>query len=499
MGIIIRQAIKSSIVTYIGVLIGTLNFLFLFNRFLSTEQLGFYTTISSFPLIYASFANLGTSYVGIRFFNRFSSTENKHNGFLGYMLIAPLVGFSLFILIYSLGQDLFQKLYFKHSPLLVKYYWYFPLITFALIYMTNLEAYSRVHLRIVIPTMLREVFLKASNSILALLFGFHYITFDQLLYGIAFAYFLNVCFLLIYIKVLGRLYLDLDFSFLSKPIFKEMYRYGLWTILGGVTATLLINIEQTMLPAYQGGLNSTAIFFIAANIGIIITIPRNAVASISDPLLAASWKANNLAHVHQIYQKSALNLFIIGSLLFLAVWVNIDAIFMIIPNSDIYSLGKFVVLMVGINSVFDMATGLNSEILRNSSLYRYDLVIYITRFMLLMAANLIFIPLYSYNGAAFSLLISGVLYNLSKFYFIKQKLGIQPFSYSTLKVLLLGLAAYGIVLLIPNLNDSFWGIILGICIKSLAILTIYGIGVLFFDISQDISKAVRSVLRTKPI
>lgn len=299
--------------------------------------------------------------------------------------------------------------------------------------------------------------------------------------------------------MLDRLYLKFDFSFIKTPIFKEMYRYGLWTILGGLTATLLINIEQVMLPAYKGGLNSTAIFFIATNIGLIITIPRNTVASISDPLLATAWRNNHTAEIQNIYQKSSLNLSIVGLFLFLGIWTNIDAIFNIIPNASIFSQGKFVVLMVGLNSLFDMATGLNSEILKNSKLYRFDLAFYITRFAFLIIANLILIPLYSFNGAALSLLISGVVYNIFKFYFIKQKLNMQPFSNATLKVLLIGLITFGATLLFPAVKNNLYSSLLGIVLKGFTILLLFGGSIFYFKVSPDINKTINNWLKSKRI
>jgi O-antigen/teichoic acid export membrane protein len=310
MGIIIRQSIKNSVVTYVGVAIGTLNVLFLYNKFLSTEQLGLYTALTSFPLVFAGFAHLGTPHVGVRFFSQFADSEHQHNGFLGYLLFAPFVGFITFLLVYIGLKPSFQAAYSENSPLLLNYYWVLPVITFLLIYQTILETYSKVHLRIVVPAIIREIFLKLSNSSLALLFGFHYITFNQLVLGIVLAYCLSVCFLIVYIKILGRLYLRLDFSFFRKPIFKEMYQYGMWTMLGGATATALPHLEKMILPANNGGLANTAIFNIALSIGLVIAIPRNAIASISEPLLAESWRNNDLRHVGEIYQKSALNLLI---------------------------------------------------------------------------------------------------------------------------------------------------------------------------------------------
>jgi len=497
MGIIIRQSIKNSFVTYVGVAIGTLNVLFLYNKFLTPEQLGLYTALTSFPLVFAGFAHLGTPHVGVRFFNQFADAERKHNGFFGYILLAPLVGFMTFLLIYMGLKPSFEAVYAKNSPLLINYYWTFPVITFFLIYQTILETYSKVHLRIVVPAIVREIFLKATNSVLALLFGFQYISFNQLILGIILAYFFAVCFLLIYIKILGKFYLKLNFSFVRKPIFKEMYQYGLWTMFGGAAAIILPHIEKLMLPAYAGGLKNNAIFNIALSIGLVIAIPKNAIASISDPLLAESWRNNDIKHVGEIYQKSALNLLIIGLFLFLGVWCNIDSIFSIIPNSNIYQQGKFVVLIVGLYSVFDMATGLNSEILKNSPFFRYDLMFYIIRFVILLSVNLTLIPRYGYNGAAVAMLISVIVYNLVKFFFIKYKMGLQPFGIHTIKVILLGLVTYALTLLLPIFEGTAFNILITILMNSLTILIIFGGGVLFLNVSEDLNNVLKNIKKIK--
>jgi O-antigen/teichoic acid export membrane protein len=493
MGIIIRQGLKSSVVTYIGVVIGMLNVLFLYNKFLTPEQLGLYATLTSFPLVFAGFAHLGTPHVGVRFFKHFANSERQHNGFLGYILITPLIGFSVFLTIYVLFKESLQKVYIQDSPLLIRYYWALPIITLCLMYQTVLDSYSKVQLRIVVPAIIREIFLKSSNSCLALLFGFRYITFDQLVMGIVIVNALAAVFQLIYIKILGQLFLKLDFSFTRKPIFKEMVQYGLWTMLGGATATIMPHLEKMMLPAYSGGLERTAIFNIALSIGLVITIPRNAIASISEPVLAESWKNKDLKNIGEIYRKSALNLSIIGIFLFLGIWCNIDSIFSIIPNSDIYQKGKFVVLMVGLYSIFDMATGLNSEMLRSSPYYRYDFSFNIIRLIIALSVNFILIPIYGYNGAAVAMLISVIVYNLVKFFFIKYKMGLQPFGIQTIKVIILGLSTYGLTILIPVFEGNIWMIFLNIALKSITILVIFGGGVLWLNVSEDLNKTVKKI------
>ncbi|HEX8546291.1 MAG TPA: oligosaccharide flippase family protein [Cytophagaceae bacterium] len=495
MGIVIRQSFKNSIVTYIGVIIGTINVLFLYNKFLSAEQLGLFTALTSFPLVFASVAHLGTPHVAIRFFSQFHDENEKNNGFLMYLFVLPLLGFGLFLGVYAICSHWFTAIYVHNSPLLVNYYWVFPFLTFSLVYQVIFEAYSRVHLRIVVPAIVRELCLKLANSALALLYAANFLNFNQLLIGVVLVNFLALIVLIAYIKFLGKLFLKIDLSFIKKPVFKQMIRYGLWTMIGGATASALPHLEKLMLPAYEGGLEKTAIFNIALSIGMVIVIPRNAIAAISEPLLAAAWKNKELSQIGLIYKKSALNLLIIGLLLFLGVWCNIDSIFNLIPNSSIYQKGKFVVLFVGLYSVFDMGTGLNSEILRNSPYYKIDLSFYIIRFIILVLANLVLIPLYSYNGAALAMLISIIAYNLIKFVFIKQKLGFQPFDSTFLKVCVLALVTYCIATYLPTNNNSLTATLFAVCIKSLCVLFIFGGGVYYFKFSPDFNDQIQKITR----
>ncbi len=493
MGIIVRQSLKSSIVTYVGVMIGTINVLYLYNAFLSTDQMGLYSAMTSFPMVFASFTQLGIPLIAVRFFNRFNDELKQHNGFFVFLLVAPLLGCFIFSLLYLFGSDLFRWIYEDGSPLLVEYYYYLLPLTISLVYMTVLESYARVHLRIVVPAMIRELGIKLTNSALAIAFAMHWIRFDQLIAALVLVHFFAVLALLGYLQWLGRLYWRVDFSFVRKPVFKEMWQYGLWVIMGGVSVTLAMNIEKFFLAAYQNGMTNTAIFDIASKIALIIAIPRNALASISTPLLNESWQRNDMAHIDEIYKKSSLNLLIIGGVLFLGIWCNIDSIFKIIPKSAVYEQGKWVVLFVGLGRVVDMATGLNSELLIGSKYYRYDLVFYMFQTVMLIIANAVLIPLYGFNGAALAMLVALTLYNCTKFWFIYSKFGLQPFTPNTLKVIALLIGTFGITSLIPTSADDLEMALIGIVIKSLVIVAVFVGGVLGLRISEDANQTVEAL------
>lgn len=488
MGIIIRQGIKSSIVSYVGVVIGTINVLFLYNRYLSPEQLGLYVALTSFPLVFASIAHLGMPHVSVRFFNHFKDDQQQHHGFFAFLLLVPLVGCLLFTVLYLNCKPLFFYFYESNSPLLTHYYYFLLPITILLVYMNVLESYARVHLRIVVPAVVREVVLKLSNSALALLYGLSVLSFDQLVVGIVLMYLLANLLLVAYIAWLGRLYWRIDLGLVRKPIFKEMLQYGAWVLIGGASAVLVPQMEKLILPAYAEGMKNTAIFDIALKISLVIGIPRNAIAQISMPLLAESWKKGDLAHIAEIYRKSSLNLLIVGGFLFLGIWVNIEAIYNLIPKAEVYRAGKWVVLLVGLRQVIDMATGLNTEVIINSKYYRFDLLFYIILAVLLFSANLILIPLYSYTGAAMALLLSLSVYNAAKYWFIKRYLHMQPFDRATLKAIgLLGLA-YVLTLAVPNWQGGLGWILLGIVLKSALVSVVVIGGVLWLRLSEDASR-----------
>ncbi|MBP6755852.1 MAG: oligosaccharide flippase family protein [Bacteroidia bacterium] len=489
MGIIIRQSVKNSLVTYIGVIIGTINVLFLFNKFLSTEQFGIYTLLTSYPIVFASISNFGAPNILVRFFNRFKNLEEKHNGILGNSLFLSLIGYCFFLVLYFRSNSLFENIYGKESPLLIEYFWVFPIFTFFIILQSNLEAYCRVHLRIVFPAIVREIFHKGFNSILAIMFSYQLISFNQLIFGMLISLLIGVLGYLFYIKfVLHSLFLKLDFSFVKKPIFKEIYLYGFWIFIAGSAASTLPHIEKFFLPANKGGLEPTSIFAIALNIALVISIPRNAVAAISEPLIAESWNQNNLKNIEEIYKKSSLNLLIIGVLLFLGIWCNVENIFNIIPNTSIYSKGKIVVLLVGLYCLVDMATGLNSEMIRHSTFYKYDFYFFLLRFSFLTFANIYLIPMYSYVGAAWAMLVSGVFYNVVKYIFIFVKFNMQPFRAQTIYVLLLGLFTFTVASMVPSFGSSVIMNLLNIVVRSFVILILFVGGIAYFKMSDELDK-----------
>jgi O-antigen/teichoic acid export membrane protein len=266
-----------------------------------------------------------------------------------------------------------------------------------------------------------------------------------------------------------------------------MVVFGLFMFLGTGGGIIVAKIDTLMLGSIAG-LTSTGIYSIAFFIGAVIELPRRSLSEIATPILATAFKEDNKAKIKELYHKTSVNLLIVGGLFFVGIWSNIDAIFQLIPNSEVFAEGKYVVLFIGLAKLFDMSMGLNAEIITNSKYFRWN--IFLMPFLAIIAiiTNSILIPIYGITGAALATLISICSYNLIRFMLVAIKLKIQPFSLNTLKVVFsLGLV-YGINLLIPTF-DHF---LVDIAVKSSIILATYAFLILTLKPSENISELFES-------
>ena len=69
MGIIKRQSLKTSIVNYVGVLIGVVFFVFVFPHIVSEEYLGLIGLLQNLTFILVSLPMLGLAHVLLRFYS----------------------------------------------------------------------------------------------------------------------------------------------------------------------------------------------------------------------------------------------------------------------------------------------------------------------------------------------------------------------------------------------------------------------------------------------
>ncbi|MFW5762211.1 MAG: lipopolysaccharide biosynthesis protein, partial [Cyclobacteriaceae bacterium] len=236
------------------------------------------------------------------------------------------------------------------------------------------------------------------------------------------------------------------------------------------------------------GMEYVGVFTITFFMGNIIDIPRRIVSQVASPIIAKNWATDNVSEIDIVYKKSALNLLIFGTLLFLGIWLNVDFIFNVIPNANIYVQGKYVILFISLAKLVDMSFGPSTEIINYSRYFKFNLFLSIILSGLLIISNLIFIPIFGINGAAFATLMSMIIFNLVKYIFLRKKYSLSPFTREYLIVIVITLLTLLILQFV-----HFSNIWLEMLFKSIFILIIHTGSIYFLRISEEVNNIVNKV------
>jgi O-antigen/teichoic acid export membrane protein len=479
--------------SYIGVLIGIVNQMYVSTEFLSVEQLALSRLLFENSLMFAAFAHLGTPFIADKFFGLFRGDDEKHHGILPFLLLLPFIGALLFTAIYLASADAIRAYYVEQSPLILQYYLLVIPLTAFWIYISVLDAYCRNNARTAIPNFIREVYLRLANVVLILIFGFGWISFDWLQYLMVASYGLAIVFLFVYIRHLGKWYWRLpDRRILTNPLLWQMLGYGGFTLLGGIGVNLMLFIDRSML-AGERGLVSTGIFIIATYIAGVIEIPRKAIAQISIPLISSALLNNDLEHVQTMNRKSALNQLIAGGVVFLLIWANIDEIFYLIPKGETYSEGKYVVLFIALAKVFDIATGLNTEIILYSKYFRFATLFIVCSAILGFSLNLWLIPLSGIIGAAIATSLTTLAYSIARMTFVYVRFKVLPFTWKTVQVVFILLFLYGLTFLLPDYHKTVGLAMLVLVLRSAVILALFTFLIIRAHVSEEINVLVEGI------
>lgn len=427
MGVVIKESIISSFYSYIGIGIGTVNALFLYTYFLSPEDLGLVRIIPEIALIYSTFAQLGAPYIASRFFPSFRGNEQTQPYFVIYTLLVASVGFLVFALFYLFFHDWLLSFYLERAGAIVDYHWILMPFTLVYILINMVETYVRNNLNITLSNFLREVFLKLGATLLILLYGYQWISLTAFLW-----YFLSLHLVVFY--VLYRRLQKTDFfkfSLRSKwwtiSQKREMFQYGVLIIIGSFGLLIITKIDMLMLPALAGlsatGIYSTAIFF-----ATVIEVPKRSINQIVLPILINAESQGDRQKIHELYQKSAMNGLIAGMILFCLIAFNLDSLFEFIPKKEIYSTGKWVIILLGLSKLMDMATGISYEIMAYSKYYKMMFVMLLFIGIFSFAGNYWLIPPYGINGAAAATLMATMVFCFIRIIMVKRLFQVTPFS-----------------------------------------------------------------------
>ncbi|HCM77784.1 MAG TPA: polysaccharide biosynthesis protein [Cytophagales bacterium] len=489
MGIVFRQSVITTIISYCGVAIGYINLLYLYPKFLEPDQIGLMRTIQDAAILFTPFAQFGLAQSILRYYPRLVTTKASSGSFIKLMLLLALVGFSIFFLLFKIFEAPILSYFQTNAQEIIGYSSLVLWLTLILLLMAIFEAYSRSLLKTVVPNLLREIVARLLLAVLVLLYFAGYIDFNQFIISTALAYLLCLTILMLYLWTQGELQLRHNFDHLNKGELPGLIKYSLLSFAGMAGLIIIGKVDSIMVTGLMG-LTANAVYTTAFYMATVIEIPKRALMQIAMPLISRAFEKNDMADIRQIYQKTSINQFIVGGLILIGIWANLHNIFALMPKGEIYEAGKYVVMIVGLGKLLDMLFGPSSEIIVLSKYYSFNILLILLLAVSIVMANNLLIPLYGIDGAAIGSALALILFNLLKYIFIYAKLKMQPFTLSTLKVLAIVLVAVGCNCLIPRMDMLLADLIL----RSSIITLVYGSLIIFSKASPDGNSVFRKVL-----
>jgi len=253
---------------------------------------------------------------------------------------------------------------------------------------------------------------------------------------------------------------------------------------------ILIGKIDSMMVSAMLGLASNAIYTTAFYMATVIEIPKRALSQITMPLISKAFEQKNINEVSTLYRKTSINQFIIGSLLLIGVWINLDNIFDLMPKGENYELGKWVVIIIGFGKLMDMLFGPSSEIIVLSKYYRFNIILIVMLAAIVIISNNILIPRYGIEGAAWGSAFALITFNVIKFIFIYVKFGIHPFEWGTVKVL--GIAL--ITLLVNSILFKSGLVFVDIAFRSIVVTLVFATLIVWSKASEDANGIFRRMI-----
>jgi O-antigen/teichoic acid export membrane protein len=482
-----KQSILSSLVVYIGFAIGFVNtYLFTKQGGFTQAEYGLTGIFMAIANIMYSFANLGMVAYIYKFYPYYNDNlPKKKNDMLSWALLFSLLGFCIVIIAGIIFKDLVIRKYGTNSPDLVKYYYYVFPFGLGLTLFTVLEAYAWQLKKSVFTNFLREIQFRLFTTLL-IIFSFAGIiaSFDLFIKIYSFTFLAVAFILLCYLVFTRQVSFTFSVSRVSKKFFTKIVSLISFVYGGSVVFTVSMVIDTIIIAAVlPDGLALAGVYTLAQNIASLIQAPQRGVVSSSIGPLSKAWKDKDMQKISRIYHSSSINQLLFSVAMFALIWLNFDDAVLNFQLQHRYLEAAWVFFFIGLMRIVDMGSGVNSQIIGTSTLWRFDFITGVILLLITLPLNYIFTKYYfGVMGPAIANLITFTIYNSIRYWFLYKKFNLQPFTSKTLYTLLLGAASFYCCFFLFKSMHGFLGIIL----RSVLFIFMYAIGTKLLNLSPDV-------------
>ena len=303
MGIVQKDGLRTTIISYIGLFLGYLNKGILFIVFLSTEEIGLINLMIGIGVLFAQFSNLGSAYLSWKFFPLFKDKENANNGFLTLTSLIVLCGVGIFTALYIIFETSIAGLYSEKSQLFTLfYYWVLP-VGIGYSGFVLFENYLRSLSKNTFSVFINDIVIRLFTSILIICFGMDWISFVYFVELIMISYLIPPVILFFYTRYIGEAHLSVKKIKIKKPLKRIMITYSLYSYVNSLGTLLVITLDAIMVASMLG-LKETGIYTSIVFLSSALIIPYRSINRVCTPIVAQFWKDKEIAKMDELYKRS---------------------------------------------------------------------------------------------------------------------------------------------------------------------------------------------------
>lgn len=454
---------------------------------LNEDEIGVLAIILNLSLLINSFISFGMPSAIKKFYALCKDSNANKSAFIIFSFIVPFILCTLITFFFFFLKDFFINLY--DNILIDKY------IDFTFLFFTGsmiIDFFSSIfqgEQNSIIGTFISKPFPK----ILHALFLIGYLIFD-----VAFDIYFIFCIVVIFLQVFFIAVLFFkkvklakpDFKFIKKRILKDFYKYSFFMLFGGLAGLVTSTIDSLMLGYYLS-IGSVGIYSITRTVGNLLSFIGIGFGRSLHPKIAEYWNMDNTEGIKILYKENVNIQLYIGLYMYIILVVFAKDILGFLGSE--YLKGEYVLIFISSGLLIDLGTGMCGGIISYSHKYYYfDFYVRLFLAAIVIFTNIIFIPIFGLNGAAFATALSLALFNLVKLFFVRLKFNMFPYTKETLRILFLFALIFIPLFYYKNIIENRG--LLFVFIFSLVLFIVYFVaGCTIFNIkfSKDLLKVIR--------
>lgn len=494
MGIVFRQSVKTSIVIFSGALLGII-ITWLSARYVGKQQLGFSRNITYNAVLLSFILLSGLNFTLVVYIQQFANDLRRKQLLLMFCLVVPVI-VALIMCIPFFAFKGWVVGHFQPSdiPYVNEFYAWMPVYTILMILQVILEQYLCSQMKVALAAFMREIVIRAFNLVILLLFIAGKIDFHTFIIATILVYVVPVAIYIFIARKTEHFGISFQLNSFSKSQYHEIGKFVWFHFLLSASLMLINSMDVTLLPLYdKSGMNAIATYGNVLVLLSFLQMPSKAMLSPTMTVLSESMANNDMTKARDIFSRSSINIQIATVLMALLISCNLENVIRLI--GDVYAeiLPVFLILLIG--KIIDLSTGLNDVVLSIAKYYKFNLYLSVILVPLLFILLKTLVPQYGVFGAAWSTTIVYAAFNIVKYWFVKKKLNMTPFSFSTAKIIVSALPALAVGYLMPYLHNPVTD---GLA-RCVVIGVVYVAMILWLKPSQDIFEYLATVKKHKKL